>query len=72
MSKQQQLTRLEARVTQLEERLVSLEKLVHAHNHNITDSTVAAIATFVKQDIVSKLTPPAPPPQAEEQPEQAG
>ncbi len=72
LTKSKYVTVLEERVKQLEDRYAFLEKSLQEHNHNITDSTIAAIVAYVKQDIVSMLVPPAPPAVEEKEQEQAG
>ncbi len=72
LTKSEQIAALEERVKQLEDRCAFLEKTLQEHNHNITDSTIAAIVAYVKQDIVNTLVPPAPPAEQEKEQEQAG
>ncbi len=71
LTKSKYVTVLEERVKQLEDRYAFLEKSLQEHNHNITDSTIAAIVAYVKQDFVNTLVPPAQPAEEKEQ-EQAG
>ncbi len=71
LTKSKHVTEIEDRVKQLEDRIAFLEKTVQEHSHNITDSTVAAIVAYVKQDFVNTLVPPAQPAEEKEQ-EQAG
>ena len=75
LTKSEQIEALEERVKQLEDQLAFLGKQVQEHSHNITDSTIAAIVAYVKQDIVNTLVPPAPQAQPaieEKEQEQAG
>ena len=72
LTKSEQIEALEERVKQLEDQLAFLGKQVQEHSHNITDSTIAAIVAYVKQDIVNTLVPPAPSAAEEKEQEQAG
>ncbi len=72
LTKSKHVTALEERVKQLEDRYAFLEKSLQEHNHNITDSTIAAIVAYVKQDIVHTLVSPAPQAEEEKEQEQAG
>ncbi len=75
LTKSKYVTVLEERVKQLEDRYAFLEKSLQEHNHNITDSTIAAIVAYVKQDIVHTLVSPVPQAQPaieEKEQEQAG
>ena len=71
ISKSELLGRIKALERQnkaYEDRIAFLEKTVQDHAHSISSDTVLAIAAFVKQDIVKRLSPPEP--QASEQPHQ--